>query len=147
MIKSFVVSKSRQSTWCDPLSCGCRCYWRSITGGSLRHRAMWKQVPHLLFISRAHSVMTDISGYLSLKTFLAGSPSRRNSQVASFFSFAFAISPIRSFTLGLSVSTVLVSSAIETKYLAMTANANRCNHLSLSITGYLVASDRNSGNP
>ena len=36
MIKSFVVSKGRQSTWCDPLSCGCRCYWRSITGGSLR---------------------------------------------------------------------------------------------------------------
>ena len=39
MIKSFVVSKGRQSTWCDPLSCGCRCYWRSITGGSLRQIA------------------------------------------------------------------------------------------------------------
>ena len=58
-----------------------------------------------------------------------------------------AISPISAFILGLFASVVLVNSSIVIEYFAMTATANKSNHLSHSISGDLVLSDQNSGRP
>ena len=109
---------------------------------------MWKKFSHLCNLSLVCNDHTDSSGYLSLKSFRAGSPTDRNNQVTTFFSAASSgITPISAFTLGCRSSTVLVSSSIDIECLAITATANRSIYRSHSIAGGLSACGQNSGNP